>query len=126
VTVPLNVTESYVPVLVGTIDIPVATGAATVFSVFSSAASSIAKGDILILKNRTGQDLGVRINGIPVSPAVLYQIPNNGILYIANPAVTGGGTAAPDALASCEVETTVAQSGPGFVGEVDFYVFAAD
>ncbi len=107
--------ETYIPQSVGTIDIPIAAAANTVFAIpFGGVGSA----DVLFIRNRGNQDLGVRLNGIPASPAVLYQIPPNGFLLLFNPVVPGGSP-----LTSAVVETVAIQASA--VGQVDYYVFGA-
>ena len=128
-TAPLSLSKAYVPILVGTLDIQVMTPAFTSFSIFSPASVSINKCDILILVNRNNQDMGLILNGV----GPLYQMPamTGGIpslLTIANPVSAGPPGPPPffppDALVSCDVQTTVAQAL--IVGQIDFYVFAGD
>lgn len=114
-TVQFSGTENYVPQNVGTMDIPIGTPSATAIPVPFGEVDSA---DVLVVKNRGNQDLGVRLNGLPVSPAVLYQIPPGGELILFNPVAPGGSP-----LTSAELETTTTQAG--VVGEVDYWVFGA-
>lgn len=115
VTIPLNGTETYTPISVGTLDIPIGQAANSVFPI---PFGSIGTADVLIVKNRGNQDLGVRLNGLPASPALLYQIPPNGQLAIFHPVASGGSP-----LSSAEIETTVLQAS--VVGQVDYFVLGA-
>lgn len=114
-TVPFTGTESYVPQNVGTLDIPIGTVAATAIPI---PFGGVGVADVFAIRNRGNQDLGIRLNGIPVSPAVLYQIPPNGQIILYNPVVAGGLP-----LTSAVIETTTTQAA--FVGEVDYWVFGA-
>ncbi|HEY8096627.1 MAG TPA: hypothetical protein VIE65_11140 [Methylobacter sp.] len=115
VTISFNGSEIYTPQNVGTLDIPIGTSSHTVFTV---PFGGVNVADAVLIKNRGNQDLGVRINGIPTSPAVLYQIPPNGFFMMFNPVVAGGSP-----LTAVVVETVAAQSGQ--IGQVDYYVFGA-
>lgn len=113
--VPFSNAENYVPSSVGVLDIPIGTAANTAISV---PFGTISVADVVVVKNNGNQDLGVRINGVPTSPAVLYQIPPGGVLAITHPVVPGGG-----AITSLALDTTVIQAT--VVGTVDYYVFGA-
>lgn len=115
VTIPFTGAETYVPQNVGTLDIPLGTPAATVFSI---PFGGVNVADVLMIRNRGNQDVGVRLNGLPVSPAVLYQIPANGFLLLFNPVPPGGSP-----LTAAEIETVALQAG--VVGQIDYYVFGA-
>ncbi len=114
-TVAFSNVEGYIPQSVGTVAIPIGTGANSHFPV---PFGSITTADVVVIYNRGNQDLGVRINGVPSSPNVLYQIPPSGILAISHPIAPGGLP-----IASVVLDTTVPQTG--IVGQFDFYVFGA-
>ena len=107
--------ENYTPQSVGTITVPIGTAANFTFSI---PFGTIHVADVVILFNRGNQDMGVRINGVPVAPAILYQIPPGGMLCISHPTAPG---ALP--IASVNVDTTVIQSA--LIGQFDYYVFGA-
>lgn len=111
--VPFSSVETNVPQSVGTLDIPVGTGANVAIPV---PFGTISAADVLVIKNNGNQDIGLRINGIPTSPAVLYQIPPGGLLSIIHPAAPGGSP-----ITSAQIDTTVIQAS--VVGTVDYYVF---
>ena len=94
----------------GYIDIPGATLSAVSFAVpFGSVASPT----LVFLKNMSGHDLGVRLNG---AVADEYQVPANGQqVLIASPAAAGA-----NPLDSVDVVTTTAQVTDG---QVFFAVF---
>lgn len=113
--VPFSNAENYVPHSVGVLDIPIGTAANAAISI---PFGTVSVADVVIIKNNGNQDLGLRINGIPTAPAVLYQIPPGGIFAATHPVVPGGGQ-----LTSIQVDTTVIQAT--VVGTIDFYVFGA-
>ena len=114
-SVSLNVTETYAPMNVGTIDIPIGTLANIPFAV---PFGSIGTADVLVIKNRNNQDMGVRLNTVPPGPFVIYQIPPNGMLMINHPTASGG-----TPLTSADVDTTVVQAGQ--IGYCDYYVLGS-
>jgi hypothetical protein len=112
-TLTISNAEVNVPQSVGTLDIPIGTSAATVIQV---PFGTVGVADVVLIRNRGNQDLGVRVNGLPASPSVLYQIPANGILMIGHPTPSGGSP-----LTAVQLETTVIQASA--IGLVDFFVF---
>jgi hypothetical protein len=113
--VPFSNAENYVPHSVGVLDIPVGVAANTAIAV---PFGTVSVADVVIIKNNGNQDLGLRINGIPTSPAILYQMPPGGVFAVTHPTAPGSG-----AITSVELDTTVTQAT--VVGTVDFYVFGA-
>lgn len=111
-----GITESYVPLSVGTIDVPIGTAANTTYNV---PFSSIASADVVIIKNRSNQEIGVRINGIPVSPAYLFQVPTNGQMIYGGPVPVTGSP-----MTALQIEIPAIQAGT--IGQIDYYVFGAN
>lgn len=112
----LNVTESYTPLSVGTIDIPIGTAATTTYDI---PFGSISSADLVILKNKNNQEMGVRINGIPIAPAYLFQIPQNGEMIYGGPVPVTGSP-----LTAVQLEIPAMQAG--IIGQIDYYIFAVN
>lgn len=107
-TPSVSATSAYTPQVEGTVDIPDATMAAVVFSVPLGTVDSCS---VLVLKNKTTQDLGIRING---ALADQFQVPAGGIFAL------GGALPSAAPVTQLDVVTTALQTG---VGQVDFYAF---
>jgi hypothetical protein len=114
-TVSFGTQENYVPSSVGTLDVPIGTAAQTAIPI---PFGTVTVADFLVVRNRSNQDMGLRLNGIPAATAVLYQIPPNGQVVIAFPTPPGGSP-----LTSAHVDTTVMQAG--VVGLIDYWVLGA-
>lgn len=92
----------------GTIDVPDATAGSTAFSI---SFGSIAKATLVIVKNRTGQDMTLKING----SAALQNLPANEVVMFAAPALGASAD-----LTAVSLTTTGSQSGAGYI---DYFVF---
>jgi len=117
ITIPFSVTTAYTPQCVGTLKIAAGTIANFAFDV-PLGTMSIGTGNCKALEihNRlNGQDIGLRINGIPVSPAVVCQLPPGGRFKVEHPTSPSSGP-----LQSVQVDTMAAQAANA---EIDFWAF---
>lgn len=99
----------YQAVNTGTVDAPALTAGAHTYAVPFGA---VAEATLVVIKNRTGQDLDVKING---AAAASHSVPANGVL------VLGGPTAPTETpIESVDLISTDAQVG---AGAIDYHVF---
>lgn len=104
---PINVASPYMASNVAEVDVPDTTAASTAFAVPFGTIGTDAP--LVLVKNETGQDMDVIING---AAAASHSLAPNGILLLANPAaITGLGTP----VTSVSLETTAIQSGDGSI-----------
>lgn len=106
------VTSTYTSMEGGTLDIPNATASGTVLSLPFGSVNQDAQA--FCFKNTNNQDMALRLNG----SANIYNVPPNGMIFIAHPVNVSGGTPTP--LLSASVVLSANQSGAGIVS---YYVF---
>ena len=114
----LTIDSVYTPLVVGKLDIPLATAINTAFTVPFGTVGSGTGGTTLgayVMNRVNDQEIGLRVNALPVSPAVLFTLPAGAMWGMAHPIDE---TAAP--LTAIQVDTTALTVTDA---EVDFYVF---
>jgi len=118
VTVPFPISATYTPLNVGTIDIPTGTAAAATYDIpFGSVGVPAgASARVLLIHNRdNNQDIGLRINSLPVAPAMLMQLPAGGFFMIAMPV-----DPAANDLVAAQIEVVSLTTADA---EIDYFVF---
>lgn len=110
ITVPaMSINAPFQGMNAAVIDVPDLEASATSHAVpFGSVASASA----VLIKNKTGQDLNVKING---AAAASHSIPDEGVLLLAAETV-----ATATAITSCAVITSAIQAG---AGQIECWVF---
>ncbi|AGP41513.1 hypothetical protein [Sorangium cellulosum] len=104
-TQSFRVTAPYTAISAGTLDIPDATASGQAFVIPFGGVNTDARG--LVIKNNTGLDIGIRLNG---AAANIYQLAAGGVFMHWAPAAAAAG-----ALTGASVTTTAATTGPGTV-----------
>lgn len=116
--ITLTIAATYTPLVVGKLDVPAATAINTAFTVpfgtVGTGTGATTKGAYIV--NRVNdQDIGLRVNALPVSPAVLFDIPPGGMWGLAHPI-----DELVNPLTALQVDTTALTVTDA---EVDFYIF---
>lgn len=109
----MSITALFQAMNLGTLDVADTTAAATTIPIPFGAVANGASA--LLLRNRTGQEVNVAINGA-LTPS--HTIPTGGVQLIAS-----AGLAVDTPITSLNVVTTATQAG---IGYIDYFVFGDD